>query len=191
MQLEEYQRQRLVEICDQHGWNCERLIEMARAFDFWLNAMEQQPKKQDEPISKPIHIEPVQIAEPPKQVRPFEYNEKEFYTGAEVIKLLKITKGALASRTKRNTLPYVHGLGLYNAKIINDIIFAQKYPSEIVNRKYSLEELEIFVQRKEVEVRNTYRRIYKEKMPYEVTKQKAVRLIKAFKYPINAERFKK
>lgn len=116
---------------------------------------------------------------------------KEYYTSAEVLKMLKITKGALANRTKRNTLPYIHGLGLYNAKKINDIIFAQKYPENILARKYSLEEISILTQRLPQEIKNIYRQLYKETMPYEIGKTKAVRLIKAFKYPINAERLKK
>jgi hypothetical protein len=163
MQLEEYQRQRLVEICDAHGWNCERLIEMARAFDFWLDAQTKCKKRQIEPIAK----KPVL---------------KKYLFDYEVMEILNLSQSQLVKQTQANMLPYIHGKGMYDGDIIAEISFAQNYPELIADKQYTLDDVCLFTQRNLKYINGIWLKTFHRELPWNFTKAEVVKLLRSFHF---------
>ena len=159
--VSEEDRQRLIDICDKHGWNCEVLISFARALDEWLYA--QDVKKPVESVAKKIEV-------------------KKYLTDYEVMEILNLSQSQLNRYTKLNRLPYIHGKDMYDGDKIAQIAFARKYPDKIENRPYDLDELTLYTQRSFHVIENTWYKVFHKPLPWLLTKAEVVKMIKAFHY---------
>lgn len=89
-----------------------------------------------------------------------------------VVKTLKLTPYVLEKRKKNKLL--VFEKGKFNGKLLSDILFLHKFPTEIEDRQYRFSELPVLMQIQEQKLKFKYGQIFHKEVPWLWSKDEVV-----------------
>lgn len=147
----------LANFCEKHDWN----IDSVFAFYYKL----------------PEILRKHEIAENKKLNKQKQIARKDFpkYVNEDfVIKTLKLTPYILEKRKKNKLL--VFEKGKFSGKVLNDILFLHKFPTEIEDKQYRFSELPVLMQIQEQKLKFKYGQIFHKEVPWLWNKEEVVKV---------------
>lgn len=152
----EYGRE-LADFCKKHDWQIDAIF----AFYYDLPNIFSKAEKQ---IKKRINNQKQSARKDfPKSV-----------TEDFVVKTLKLTPYVLEKRKKNKLL--VFEKGKFSGKLLNDILFLHKFPTEIEDRLYRFSELPVLMQIQEQKLKFKYGQIFHKEVPWLWSKEEVVKV---------------
>ena len=152
----EYGRE-LAEYCKKHDWNIDSIF----AFYYKLPVVFSKAEKANK--KRLNNLKQIARKDFPK------YVNEDF-----VIKTLKLTSYVLEKRKKNKLL--VFEKGKFSGKLLSDILFLHKFPTEIEDKQYRFSELPVLMQIQEQKLKFKYGRIFHKEVPWLWSKEEVVKV---------------
>jgi hypothetical protein len=152
----EYGRE-LASYCKKHDWQIDAIFALYYDLPRLFSKAEKSEKKRQENCK--------QIAR-----KDFPKNVTEDF----VVKTLKLTPYVLEKRKKSKLL--VFPKGRFSGKLLSDILFLHKFPTEIEDRLYRFSELPVLMQIQEQKLKFKYGQIFHKEVPWLWSKEEVVKV---------------
>ena len=148
---------KLYDVCHEHKWNVDSLM----AFYYDLPRLIAKAEESDK--KRLNNLKQFARKDFPKQV-----------TEDFVIKTLKLTPYVLEKRKKNKLL--VFEKGKFNGKLLSDILFLHKFPTEIEDKQYRFSELPVLMQIQEQKLKFKYGQIFHKEVPWLWSKEEVIKV---------------
>lgn len=152
----EYGRE-LASYCKKHDWQIDAIFALYYDLPRLFSKAEKSEKKRQENR---------------KQIARKDF--PKYVTEDFVVKTLKLTPYVLEKRKKSKLL--VFEKGRFSGKLLSDILFLHKFPTEIEDRQYKFSELPVLMQIQETPLKSKYRKIFHKDVPWLWSKDEVVKV---------------